>query len=110
MFPAITANFIAQTDLMAGMVNDLLELSKIHAGTMRLKAEPLDLYDLASDAIADLAALAEQHGSTLDGAANGEPAPSPTAPRWDVPSGTSCSTRSSTADPAPGSPWKSAGQ
>ena len=34
---------------------------------MRLKAEPLDLYDLASDAIADLAALAEQHGITLDG-------------------------------------------
>ena len=49
------------------MVNDLLELSRIHAGTMRLKAEPLDLYDLASDAIADLTALAEQHGITLDG-------------------------------------------
>jgi signal transduction histidine kinase len=49
------------------MVNDLLELSKIHAGTMRLKAEPLDLYDLASDAIADLAALAQQHGIALDG-------------------------------------------
>ncbi|MFF2245622.1 sensor histidine kinase [Arthrobacter sp. NPDC058130] len=65
--PGYYRKIIAQTDLMAGMVNDLLELSKIHAGTMRLKAEPLDLYDLASDAIADLAALAEQHGITLDG-------------------------------------------
>jgi signal transduction histidine kinase len=65
--PGYYRKIIAQTDLMAGMVNDLLELSKIHAGTMRLKAEPLDLYDLASDAIADLAALAQQHGITLDG-------------------------------------------
>ncbi|MFF2032449.1 sensor histidine kinase [Arthrobacter sp. NPDC058192] len=65
--PAYYRKIIAQTDLMAGMVNDLLELSRIHAGTMRLKAEPLDLYDLASDAIADLTALAEQHGITLDG-------------------------------------------
>ncbi|CAH0172116.1 MULTISPECIES: sensor histidine kinase [unclassified Arthrobacter] len=65
--PAYYRKIIAQTDVMAGMVNDLLELSKIHAGTMRLKAEPLDLYDLASDAIADLAALAQQHGITLDG-------------------------------------------
>jgi signal transduction histidine kinase len=65
--PGYYRKIIAQTDLMAGMVNDLLELSKIHAGTMRLKAEPLDLYDLASDAIADLAPLAQQHGITLDG-------------------------------------------
>jgi signal transduction histidine kinase len=65
--PGYYRKIIAQTDLMAGMVNDLLELSKIHAGSMRLKAEPLDLYDVASDAIADLAALAQQHGITLDG-------------------------------------------
>jgi signal transduction histidine kinase len=65
--PGYYRKIIAQTDLMAGMVNDLLELSKIHAGSMRLRAEPLDLYDLASDAIADLAALAQQHGITLDG-------------------------------------------
>jgi signal transduction histidine kinase len=65
--PGYYRKIIAQTDLMAGMVNDLLELSKISAGTLRLKAEPLDLYDLASDAIADLAALAQQHGVMLDG-------------------------------------------
>lgn len=65
--PGYYRKIIAQTDLMAAMVNDLLELSKISAGTLRLKAEPLDLYDLASDAIADLAALAQQHGVRLDG-------------------------------------------
>lgn len=58
---------IGQTDQMAVMVNDLLELSKIQAGTLRLKAEPLDLYDLASDAIADLAPLAARRQITLDG-------------------------------------------
>jgi signal transduction histidine kinase len=58
---------IAQTDQMAAMVNDLLELSKIQAGTLRLNAEPLDLYDLASDALADLAPLAARRGITLDG-------------------------------------------
>lgn len=58
---------IAQTDQMAVMVNDLLELSKIQAGTLRLSAEPLDLYDLASDALADLAPLAAQRSITLDG-------------------------------------------
>ncbi|WP_458110977.1 HAMP domain-containing histidine kinase [Arthrobacter sp. R1-13] len=58
---------ISQTDQMAGMVNDLLELSKIQAGTLQLTSEPLDLYDLASDAIADLAPLAAQRNITLDG-------------------------------------------
>ncbi|KIS28041.1 histidine kinase [Arthrobacter sp. SPG23] len=58
---------ISQTDQMAVMVNDLLELSKIQAGTLRLTAEPLDLYDLASDAIADLAPLAARRQITLDG-------------------------------------------
>lgn len=58
---------ISQTDLMAEMVNDLLELSKIQAGTLRLTSDPLDLYDLASDAIADLAPVAAQRNITLDG-------------------------------------------
>ena len=65
--PGYYRKIISQTDQMAVMVNDLLELSKIQAGTLRLRAEPLDLYDLASDAIADLAPLAQRHGVTLDG-------------------------------------------
>jgi signal transduction histidine kinase len=63
---------IAQTDQMAVMVNDLLELSKIQAGTLSLSAEPLDLYDLASDALADLAPLAAQRSIKLDGGGHRE--------------------------------------
>ncbi|MET3367318.1 HAMP domain-containing sensor histidine kinase [Arthrobacter sp. M2012083] len=58
---------IGQTEQMTAMVNDLSELSKIQAGTLRLRAEPLDLYDLVSDALSDLAPLAEKRGIRLDG-------------------------------------------
>lgn len=60
-------NIIGQTEQMTAMVNDLLELSKIQAGTLQLSAEPLDLYDLVSDAISDLAPLAAKRGIRLDG-------------------------------------------
>ncbi|GAA3277474.1 sensor histidine kinase KdpD [Paenarthrobacter aurescens] len=63
---------IGQTEQMTAMVNDLLELSKIQAGTLRLRAEPLDLYDLVSDAISDLAPLAAQRGIRLDGGGDRE--------------------------------------
>ena len=55
---------ISHSEQMAAMVNDLLELSRIQAGTLRLRAEELDLYDLLSDAIADLAPLAARRGNT----------------------------------------------
>jgi len=58
---------ISQSEQMAAMVNDLLELSRIQAGSLRLRAEELDVYDLLSDAIADLAPLAARRGITLDG-------------------------------------------
>ncbi|NWL34770.1 sensor histidine kinase [Paenarthrobacter nitroguajacolicus] len=58
---------IGQTEQMTAMVNDLSELSKIQAGTLRLRAEPLDLYDLVSDALSDLAPLAAKRGVRLDG-------------------------------------------
>ncbi|WP_115788075.1 sensor histidine kinase [Arthrobacter silvisoli] len=58
---------ISHSEQMAAMVNDLLELSRIQAGTLRLRTEAIDLYDLLSDAIADLAPLAARRGITLDG-------------------------------------------
>lgn len=58
---------ISHSEQMAAMVNDLLELSRIQAGTLRMRAEAIDLYDLLSDAIADLAPLAARRGITLDG-------------------------------------------
>ncbi|MEV7663917.1 HAMP domain-containing sensor histidine kinase [Paenarthrobacter sp. NPDC089316] len=63
---------IGQTEQMTAMVNDLLELSKIQAGTLRLSAEALDLYDLVSDALSDLAPLAAKRGIRLDGGGDRE--------------------------------------
>ncbi|MGR0162033.1 sensor histidine kinase [Paenarthrobacter nitroguajacolicus] len=65
-------NIIGQTEQMTAMVNDLSELSKIQAGTLRLRAEPLDLYDLVSDALSDLAPLAAKRGIRLDGGGDRE--------------------------------------
>ena len=42
----------AQVDRMARMVDDLFELSRIHAGVLRLSPEPVALRDLVSDALA----------------------------------------------------------
>ncbi|TFD61329.1 HAMP domain-containing histidine kinase [Cryobacterium suzukii] len=47
-----------QVDRLSGMVDDLFELSKIHAGALQLNLERVALYDLISDTIADLAPVA----------------------------------------------------
>ena len=60
---------ISQADQMAVLVNDLLELSKIEAGTLVLNHEQLDLYDLVSDAIADLAPVAAGRSIDINGEA-----------------------------------------
>ena len=48
----------SQVDHLSLMVDDLFELSKIQAGTMPLAMERVPLYDLVSDAVAELAPLA----------------------------------------------------
>ncbi|MDR6637799.1 HAMP domain-containing sensor histidine kinase [Paenarthrobacter nitroguajacolicus] len=70
--PGYYRKIIGQTEQMTAMVNDLLELSKIQAGSLRLRAEPLDLYDLVSDALSDLAPLAAKRGIRLDGGGDRE--------------------------------------
>ncbi|MET3721888.1 MULTISPECIES: HAMP domain-containing sensor histidine kinase [unclassified Arthrobacter] len=60
---------IGQADQMAALVNDLLELSKIQAGTLMLHHQQLDLYDVVSDAIADLAPVAASRAITIKGGA-----------------------------------------
>ena len=47
-----------QVDRLSSMVDDLFELSKIHAGALQLHLERVALYDLISDTIADLAPVA----------------------------------------------------
>ncbi|MCD4850190.1 HAMP domain-containing histidine kinase [Arthrobacter sp. AK01] len=70
--PGYYRKIIGQTEQMTAMVNDLLELSKIQAGSLRMRAEPLDLYDLVSDALSDLAPLAAKRGIRLDGGGDRE--------------------------------------
>ena len=55
----------SQVDHLSVMVDDLFELSKIHSGTLVLAMEPVSLYDLVSDAVSELGALAESRAITL---------------------------------------------
>ena len=55
----------SQVDHLSGMVDDLFELSKIHSGTLTLAREKVSLYDLVSDAVADLRFMAESRRVTL---------------------------------------------
>lgn len=63
----------AQVDHLSAMVDDLFELSKIHSGALRLTMEPVSLYDLVSDAVAELGPLARSRSVTLREAGSGEP-------------------------------------
>ncbi|SIT83078.1 sensor histidine kinase KdpD [Microbacterium sp. RU33B] len=48
-----------QITRLSAMVDDLFELSKIDSGTLRLSLEPVSLYDLVSDTVADLRPLSQ---------------------------------------------------
>ncbi|XVU28538.1 sensor histidine kinase [Actinoplanes sp. CA-054009] len=52
----------AETDRMSGLVDDLFELSRIHAGALRLTPADLPLADVVSDAVAAVAPLAGSRG------------------------------------------------
>ncbi len=54
-----------QAETLASMVDDLFELSKIQSGTLRLHMEPVSLFDLVSDAVADLHPVAASRSITL---------------------------------------------
>jgi signal transduction histidine kinase len=54
-----------QAEALASMVDDLFELSKIQSGTLSLNMEPLSLFDLVSDAVADLHPVAASRSITL---------------------------------------------
>jgi signal transduction histidine kinase len=63
------AQIRGQVDRLTGMVDDLFALSRIHAGTLQLALEPVSLYDLISDTVADLApvATAKSLGLSFEG-------------------------------------------
>lgn len=55
----------AQAETLAGMVDDVFELSKIQSGTLTLQMERLSLFDLISDSVAELHPLAARRSVTL---------------------------------------------
>ncbi|WP_194411038.1 sensor histidine kinase [Microbacterium cremeum] len=55
----------AQVDHLSALVDELFELSKIQSGRLALAMEPVSLYDLVSDAVAELSALAAAHDVTI---------------------------------------------
>ncbi|MBG6056511.1 signal transduction histidine kinase [Salinibacterium sp. CAN_S4] len=62
----------SQVDHLSAMVDDLFELSKIHSGTLTLSMQPVSLYDLVSDSVAELGALASSRSITLTESGGGD--------------------------------------
>ncbi|MFJ7996115.1 sensor histidine kinase [Streptomyces sp. NPDC096310] len=56
-----------EVERLNGMVGDLFELSRIHAGTLPLTPCRISLYDLVGDALAGADPLAREHGVRLVG-------------------------------------------
>lgn len=63
----------SQTERMAGLVDDLFELSRINAGALRLSLSTVPLAEVVSDAIASTAPLAASRGIRLVAAEAGWP-------------------------------------
>jgi len=57
----------AEVDRMVRMVDDLFELSRMHAGSLTFAPEPVPVGDLVSEAIAGADPIARAHGVRLDG-------------------------------------------
>lgn len=55
-----------QVTRLSAMVDDLFELSKIDSGTLRLSLQEVVLYDLISDAVADLRPVSEGREIRID--------------------------------------------
>ncbi|BBH67822.1 hypothetical protein ACTI_45070 [Actinoplanes sp. OR16] len=63
----------AETGRMSALVDDLFELSRIHAGALRLAPARLPLADVVSDAVAAVTPLAVHRGITVEAAGDGWP-------------------------------------
>jgi len=58
---------LAEVDRMTVMVDDLFELSRIHAGTLQLSMQPVGVRDLVSESIAGATEIARSRNVTVDG-------------------------------------------
>lgn len=66
------AQMRAEADRLAAMVDDLFELSRIHAGALRLSRRRVGLGDLVSETVAGTEPLARAKGVQLSGQALGQ--------------------------------------
>ncbi|RKR75068.1 sensor histidine kinase [Frondihabitans australicus] len=58
---------LAQVDRLGGMVDDLFQLSTIHAGALRLRLQTLSVRELVADLVAQLEPVASARGVRLVG-------------------------------------------
>jgi signal transduction histidine kinase len=61
-----------EADRLAGLVDDLFELSRINAGALRLEMTRVALDELVSDAVAGASIMARRKGVELTGRSNGD--------------------------------------
>jgi signal transduction histidine kinase len=73
--PATVARYhhqlVAEVDRLAGLVDDLFELSRTQAGVLALEMEKVSLSDLVSDALAGAVPVARAKGVRLEGRMEG---------------------------------------
>lgn len=60
------SQIVGQVDRVNRLVDDLFAISRIDAGELTLRRQPVSLGDLASDTAADMRAIADAHGIGLD--------------------------------------------
>ncbi|HEY4266996.1 MAG TPA: HAMP domain-containing sensor histidine kinase [Galbitalea sp.] len=63
---------LGQVQRMSSLVDDLFELSKIQSGNLTLTMERVSLFDLVSDAVADLRPLAAERRQTVRASRTGD--------------------------------------
>ena len=78
----------AATEHVLSMVDDLLDVAKIEAGSLPVQAEPVELSGLLAEVLALLAPLAAEQDVTLRPPVLASPGPA--GPAWSAPTGGAC--------------------
>jgi signal transduction histidine kinase len=59
-------SMLADLDLLSGLVEDLFLLAQIEAGKLQLRPEPVDLADMADEAVEAMSPVARRRGVAID--------------------------------------------